>query len=62
MKTVHKLNQDVVVSSPVVFEAILKRFLGNDGQVYHVMDSISEQVIKKIVFRKKVSEGDIDYV
>ena len=54
MKTVHKLNQDVVVSSPVVFEAILKRFLGNDGQVYHVMDSISKQVIEKIVFCEKV--------
>jgi len=54
MKTVHKLNQDVVVSSPVVFEAILKRLLDNDGQVYPVMDSICKQVIEKIAFRKRV--------
>jgi len=50
MKTIHKLNQDVVVSRPVVFESILKRLLGNDQQVYQVMDSISKQIIEKIVF------------
>jgi hypothetical protein len=53
MKTVHKLNQEVVVSSPVVFEAMLKRLLGDDGQVYPVMDSISKQIIEKIVFRMR---------
>ena len=40
MKTIHKLNQDVVASRPVVFESKLKRLLGNDQQVYLVCSLI----------------------
>ena len=54
MKTIHKLNQDVVVSRPIIFESILKRLLDNDQQVNQVMDSISKQIIEKIVFCKEV--------
>jgi len=54
MKTIHKLDQDVVVSRPVIFETILKRLLGNDQQVNQVMDSISKQIIEKIVFCREV--------
>jgi hypothetical protein len=52
MNTIHKLNQDVIVARPVVFESVLKRLLGNDQQVYQVMDSISKQIIEKIRFSK----------
>ena len=54
MKTIHKLNQDVVASRPIIFESILKRLLDNDQQVNQVMDSISKQIIEKIVFCKEV--------
>src|SRR5215831_19323782 len=53
MNTVHKLNQDVIVARPVVFESVLKRLLGNDQQVYQVMNSISKQIIEKIGFSKE---------
>jgi hypothetical protein len=49
MRTIHKLNQDVVISRPVVFEATLKRLVGNDQQV-SVMDSISKEIIERIMF------------
>jgi hypothetical protein len=54
IKTIHKVNQDVVVSRPVFFESILKRLLGSDQQAYEVMNSISEQIIEKIVFCREV--------
>src|SRR5215813_2367717 len=57
MNTIHKLNQDVVVSRPVVFEGILKRLLGNDQFVSSLLVSISEQIIKKISFYEEVTEG-----
>jgi hypothetical protein len=52
IKTIHKVDQDIAISRPVVFESILKRLLGNDQQVYQVMDSISKQIIEKVVFCK----------
>jgi hypothetical protein len=54
MRTIHKLDQDVVVFRPIIFESILKRLLGNDQQVNQVMDSISKQIIEKIVFCREV--------
>ena len=54
MNTIHKLNGDVVVSRPVVFEAILKRLLGNNKHVQPVIDSISNQIIEKIIFCREV--------
>ena len=57
MNTIHKLNQDVIVSRPVVFEGILKRLLGNDQFVSSLLVSISEQIIKKISFYEEVTEG-----
>jgi len=51
MRTIYKLNQDVVISRPVVFEATLKRLVGNDQQV-SVMDSISKEIIERIMFCK----------
>jgi hypothetical protein len=50
MNTTYKLDQDIVVSRPVVFEAILKRLLGNNEDVHHVLDSIYNQIIEKIIF------------
>ena len=49
LNTVHKLNQEIIVSKPIVFEGILKRLLGNDQRV-RVLDSIFEQIIKEISF------------
>jgi hypothetical protein len=57
MNTIHKLNQDVIVSRPVVFEGILKRLLGNDQYVSPLLDSIFEQITKKISFYEEVTEG-----
>lgn len=55
MNTIHKLNhQEIVVSKPVVFEGILKRLLDNDQDAALVIDSISKQIIEKIIFE---SEG-----
>jgi hypothetical protein len=62
MRTFHKLNQDVVVSRPVVFEATLKRLLGNDQQVYEVMDSISKQIIEEIVFCSLTDKEEFRYI
>jgi hypothetical protein len=53
MRTIHKLNLDVVVSRPVVFETTLKRLLGSDQQV-SVMDSISKEIIERIMFCNRV--------
>jgi len=50
INTVHKLNQEIIVSRPVVFEGILKRLLGNDQRDSPVLDSIFEQTIKEISF------------
>jgi hypothetical protein len=52
MRIIHKLNQDVVVSRPVVFEATLKRLL--DDQQVSVMDSISKEIIERIMFCNRV--------
>ena len=57
MNTVHKLHQEIIVSRPVVFEGILKRLLGNDEYVSPVLDSISEQIIKKISFYGDGTKG-----
>jgi hypothetical protein len=54
MNTVRKLNQAIIVSRPVVFEGILKRLLGNDQ---NVLDSILEQIIKKISFYEDAIKG-----
>ncbi|HEY7227483.1 MAG TPA: hypothetical protein VH481_05095 [Nitrososphaeraceae archaeon] len=54
MRTIHKFDQDVVVFRPIIFESILKQLLGNDQQVNQVMDSISKQIIEKIVFCREV--------
>jgi hypothetical protein len=54
--TVHKLNHDVIISRPVVFEGILKRLLGNDQYVSPVLDSVFEQIIKKISFYEDVTK------
>jgi hypothetical protein len=56
MKIVHKLNQDVIVSRPVIFEGILKRLLGNDQYASPLLDTIFEQIIKKISFYEDGSE------
>lgn len=59
MNTIHKLNhEEIVVSKPVVFEGILKRLLDNDQHAALVIDSISKQIIEKIIFE---SEG-IQYI
>jgi hypothetical protein len=62
MNTVHKLNQDIIVSRPVVFEGILKRLLGNDQYVTPVLDSIFEQIIEKISFYEDGTKGLNRYV
>ena len=47
MKTVHKLNQDVIVSEPVVFEGTLRR-IGGEESGDTVVDSIREEFVKRL--------------
>ena len=59
MKTVYKLNQDIVVSKPVVFEDKLKRLLGNNDDANSVIYSIFEEIIKEVAYSRKKDTSSI---
>lgn len=52
MKTGYKLDQDIIVSRPVVFEGILKRLVSEESA--NVIDSIREEFNEHISFSKEV--------
>jgi len=49
MKSAYKLNQDVIVYKPSIFEEALKRILDKDDANY-VIDSIFEEIIREVAF------------
>ena len=59
MKTVYKLNQDIVVSKPAVFEDKLKRLLDNSDDANSVIYSIFEEIIKEVAYSRKKDTSSI---
>lgn len=53
MRSRHKLDQDIIVSKPVVFEGILKRIVGEES-VDPVIESIRKEFVEQISFNKEV--------
>jgi hypothetical protein len=54
MRTVHKLDQDVIVPRPVVFEGILKSLMGEDSADLAI-DSIRKEFIEHMSFSKEAN-------